>query len=257
MGAKFEATIKQHGRTTPPGEGSAWESFEHRAADALHGMCDAVAVAERVETPMAVTPPLLVVGVAVHGASGGGGDPVARRDGRAAAGERGGWNRSWSTTTAVPVAVGKQSAVLSPKVVRAVRLRDGHCRIPGCEIRYGLHTHHLRPKSRGTAPTTRRTWRWCAPLRDTTRCWCPNGPWALVGNPNRPDGLELAHVDHLDPEQATSSDSHHPAPDRRRHEGGAVEGGGESSTGGRDRRRRLIPTSERGATTMGWCMPRR
>jgi hypothetical protein len=31
----------------------------------------------------------------------------------------------------------------------------------------------------------------------------PNGPWALVGNPNRPDGLELVHVDQLNAEQAS------------------------------------------------------
>ena len=30
----------------------------------------------------------------------------------------------------------------------------------------------------------------------------PNGPYALVGNPNLPDGLRMIHIEHLTPEQA-------------------------------------------------------
>ncbi len=30
----------------------------------------------------------------------------------------------------------------------------------------------------------------------------PTGPWALFGNPNRPDGLQLVHLDDLTGEQA-------------------------------------------------------
>jgi hypothetical protein len=30
----------------------------------------------------------------------------------------------------------------------------------------------------------------------------PHGPYALVGNPNRPDGLRLAHIDDLTTEEA-------------------------------------------------------
>jgi hypothetical protein len=30
----------------------------------------------------------------------------------------------------------------------------------------------------------------------------PHGPWALVGNPNLPDGLALVHLDDLNAEQA-------------------------------------------------------
>jgi hypothetical protein len=30
----------------------------------------------------------------------------------------------------------------------------------------------------------------------------PHGPWALVGNPNLPDGLTLVHLDDLNAEQA-------------------------------------------------------
>jgi hypothetical protein len=49
----------------------------------------------------------------------------------------------------LPIAIGKQTGALSPKLLRALLLRDGHCRIPGCEVNYGLHAHHLQPKSWG------------------------------------------------------------------------------------------------------------
>jgi ATP-dependent helicase/nuclease subunit B len=45
----------------------------------------------------------------------------------------------------------------------------------------------------------------------------PHGPWALVGNPNQPDGLRMVHLNDLNDltaEQADNSASHHPAPGR-------------------------------------------
>ena len=35
----------------------------------------------------------------------------------------------------------------------------------------------------------------------------PNGPYAIVGNPNLPDGLRTVHIDDLTPEEADRSDS--------------------------------------------------
>jgi hypothetical protein len=49
----------------------------------------------------------------------------------------------------IPVALGRRTAVVSPKLTRAVRLRDGHCRVPGCPRRHGLQVHHLRPAGWG------------------------------------------------------------------------------------------------------------
>jgi hypothetical protein len=101
----------------------------------------------------------------------------------------------------LPITVGKQSAVLSPKILRAVMLRDGHCRIPGCEINYGLHAHHLRPKSWGGTDDISNLAMACV-VAGHHQMLVPHGPWALVGNPNRPDGLELVHLDDLNCEQA-------------------------------------------------------
>ena len=101
----------------------------------------------------------------------------------------------------LPITVGRQAGAVSPKILRAVILRDGHCRIPGCETNYGLHAHHLRPKSYDGTDD---------PSNLATACVAaghhpmliPHGPWALVGNPNRPDGLELVRVDQLTAVQA-------------------------------------------------------
>ena len=64
------------------------------------------------------------------------------------------------------------------------------------EVRYGLHVHHLRPKSWGGSddPSNLAV----VSVADAHHpMLVPTGPWALVGNPNQPDGLELVHLDNL------------------------------------------------------------
>ncbi len=98
-----------------------------------------------------------------------------------------------------PIAVGKRTSALSPKIARAILLRDGHCRCGDCEVRYGLQIHHLRPKSWGGSDDPSNL----ASVASTHhRKLIPHGPWALVGNPNQPDGLSLVHLDNLTAEQA-------------------------------------------------------
>ncbi len=201
MGAKFEATIQRMTEHAKPARGRPWSSFEHRAADALVWMCDAVEVAERVESPTAVAPPLLVVGVPLTGPAEVAGIPlpdVTVEQLRASARVE----PVLVDDHDLPLAVGKQSAMLSPKVARAVKLRDGHCRIPGCEVRYGLHTHHLRPRSWDGTDDPSNLAMVCT-AAGHHQMLVPTGPFALVGNPHRPDGLELVHLDDLDCEQAT------------------------------------------------------
>ena len=88
MGAKVERTIQRTAERAKPPKGQAWDSFEHRAADALAGMCDAVAVAERVETPTMAAQPLLVVEVPQSGPAEVAGIPLPDAMVEAAAGER-------------------------------------------------------------------------------------------------------------------------------------------------------------------------
>ena len=45
-----------------------------------------------------------------------------------------------------------------------------------------------------------------------------HGPYALVGNPNRPDGLRMKHVQDLTPAEERRSGSHHHERDRVPHE---------------------------------------
>jgi hypothetical protein len=168
MGAKLEATINRLTERTKPAKGQPWASLEHRAADSLVGMCDAVDVAEQVETPTLAAKPLLMIQIPEKGPAEIAGIPLAD-----AVVEQLRANASIEPVlvddAGVPVGVGTRTPGLSPKVIRAVLLRDGHCRCGNCEIRYGLHAHHLRPKS-WAAPTRSRTSRRSACRPAITRC---------------------------------------------------------------------------------------
>ena len=99
----------------------------------------------------------------------------------------------------VPTLVGKRGNSLSPKVVRAVLLRDGHCRCGQCDLRFGLQAHHLRPRNWGGDDDISNL---AAVASVHHSVLIPNGPYALVGNPNQPDGLHLVHRDSLTPDEA-------------------------------------------------------
>jgi hypothetical protein len=96
----------------------------------------------------------------------------------------------------IPVTVGKRTTALSPKIVRAVLLRDRHCRIPGCENTHGRHVHHLRPRSWGGTDDISDLAAVCT-TAGHHQMLIPHGPWALLGNPNQPDGLHLVHLNDL------------------------------------------------------------
>ena len=89
---------------------------------------------------------------------------------------------------------GVRGQALSPKIVRAVMLRDGHCRWPGCNRRNGLQIHHLLPRSRGGTDDIANLAAVCAcGITDHHHKLIPTGPWHLTGNPNLPDGLRLVY----------------------------------------------------------------
>jgi HNH endonuclease len=96
-------------------------------------------------------------------------------------------------------AVGKRASSLSPKIARAVLRRDGHCRCGQCDLRYGLQVHHLRPRSWGGTDEISNL---AAVASVHHPMLIPNGPYALVGNPNQPDGLRMVHLDDLTPDEA-------------------------------------------------------
>jgi hypothetical protein len=198
MGAKFDATLTKLVDAMRPPKGQPWEPWERRAADALMQMCDAVDAAARIDTPMAAAPALIVLEVPPSGRVTIAGVPVP--DSMV---EQLRANASVEPMLVdgdgVPVAVGKRKSSLSPKIVRSVLLRDGHCRCGSCDLRFGLQVHHLRPRSWGGSDDISNL---AAVANVHHPMLIPNGPFALVGNPNLPDGLQMIHVDDLTPEQA-------------------------------------------------------
>lgn len=206
---------------------------ECRAADALMVMCDAVAVAERVETPMAAAPPSLVTEVGMHGPATVVGIPLP--DAMV--------EQLRASATVEPllvdddgfaVAVGRRARSLSWKVVRAVLVRDGHCHCGHCDLRYGLQVHHRRPRSWGGRDDISNL---AAVASVHHPLLIPNGPDALVGNPNLPDGLRMVHVDQLTPEQAQQMACRDREPDPEPHECSTHHVGGRVVRGTRPRRR--------------------
>jgi hypothetical protein len=195
MGATFEATITKLTEQLKPAKSQRWDSFEHRAADALVGLCEQPDA--RDETPRLAARPLVQMHLPAHGPAEIAGIPIADSLLEQL--------RSNATIEPVlvddhgaPVALGKRFSVVSPKLARAVLLRDGHCRYGTCERRGGLQVHHLRPGSWGGRDEIANLAAVCAPHH---RLLIPHGTQVLIGNPNQPDGLRVVELDDLTPEQ--------------------------------------------------------
>jgi hypothetical protein len=202
-GARWEQTITHIAEVMRPPKGERWESFEHRAADALMVLVDSY-WARRDDGPATAAPlATLVVEVPLEGPATIAGIPLPdsmveslRANARVEPVLLEGTRR---------VAVrGNRRTALSPKIRRAVLLRDGHCRTLGCTARRGLEVHHLLPLSHGGTDDIANLAAVCAVHH---RMLVPTGRWALVGNPNRPDGLRLERAD-----RTTSSARAGPAP---------------------------------------------
>jgi hypothetical protein len=195
MGATFEATVQKLTEQMKPATGRAWDSFEHRAADALVGLCEQPATED--ETPSLASRPVVQLHVPPHGPAEIAGIPIADsllEQLRA--------NASIEPVLVdddgTPIAIGKRFSALSPKIVRAVLLRDGSCRYGNCEIRSGLEVHHLRPRSWGGTDDLANLAAVCSPHH---RLLVPHGERVLIGNPNQPDGLRLVTLSELTAEQ--------------------------------------------------------
>ena len=199
MGAKFDATIQKLVEAMRPPKGQPWEQWERRAADALMVMCDAVDAAERIESPMAAAPILMVTEVGMHGPATIAGIPLPDamvEQLRASASIE----PLLVDDDGFPMAIGKRKSSLSPKILRAVMLRDQHCRCgKNCDLHYGLQAHHIRPRSWGGSDEISNL---VAVASVHHPMLIPNGPYAIVGNPNLPDGLRTVHIDDLTPEEA-------------------------------------------------------
>jgi hypothetical protein len=204
-GARFEATVNQMIDRMRPAKGQPWDTREHRGADALVALCERLGDAEpsgRAPTiASAMAPrPLLVVQVPLSGPAQVAGVPLPD-----AMVEKLRANASIEPVLVdeggVPVAIGARSPGLSPKLARAIWLRDQHCRCGNCDRRHGLQIHHIRPRSWGGTDDSSNLVLACSGGVDHHGMLVPHGSFALVGNPNRPDGLRVVHLDDATDEQ--------------------------------------------------------
>jgi hypothetical protein len=187
MGAKFESVINGLTERMKPTTGQAWVPFEQRAADALVALCEPHDCSEHEHAPTLAAQPNVQIALSAHGPAHIAGVPIADTL----------LEQLRANATIEPlvfdddgdlVGIGRRSSAVSPKLRRAVLMRDGQCRVPGCARRRGLEVHHLLPRS----------WEGTDEIANLA-CVCPahhrllipHGLLALVGNPNLPDGLRL------------------------------------------------------------------
>ncbi len=187
MGAEFEATITRLTEQMKPAKGEVWAPFERRAADALLQLCDPPAVCEHEHEPSWAPQPILQFALPLHGPAEIAGIPISDSL----------LEQMRANVSIEPVVVdddgsvvgfGRRTTFLSPKLRRAVLLRDTRCRFPGCGRRRGLQAHHLLPSTWGGPDEIINLAAVCPAHH---RLLVPHGLLALVGNPNLPDGLEL------------------------------------------------------------------
>jgi Domain of unknown function (DUF222)/HNH endonuclease len=198
MGEKFVKTLEKLTERMRSPKGGAWERWEHRAADALGVMCDAVEVADKVEKPMAAPKPLFSIEVPPCGPATVAGIPLPDamvEQLRASALVE----PLLIDADGFPVGVGKRGSSMSPKIIGAVLRRDGHCRCGECDLHFGLQAHHIRPRSWGGSDEISNL---VAVASVHHPMLIPNGPYAIVGNPNLPDGLRTVHINDLTPDEA-------------------------------------------------------
>lgn len=186
MGAKFEETITQLTEQMKPVKGQSWVAFEQRAADALLALCEPHAHDDDHEPSLAAQP-IVQIAVPPRGPATIAGVPIADSL----------LEQLRANATIEPVlvddngdvmAIGRRTSAISPKLRRAVLLRDAQCRVPGCARRRGLEVHHLVPRTWGGFDEIANL---AAACPSHHRLLVPNGVLALVGNPNLPDGLRL------------------------------------------------------------------
>jgi hypothetical protein len=190
-GAFVESVLNGMVDRMKPAKGQRWESRERRMADALVELCRDHADAGAVATPT----PHFVVEVPLEGPATIVGIPLP--DGMVES------LRAQAKVEAVlvdsdgaPITSGRTAGVVPPKVVRAIRLRDGKCRWPGCDRRTGLQVHHLWPASWGGPDEQCNLACVCVGGgTDHHALLAPQGRLLLLGNPNDPGGLVLVDRD--------------------------------------------------------------
>ena len=208
MGATLEATVKKLTEQMKPAKGQAWDSFEHRAADALVQLCEQPDTTD--ETPMVAPRPVVQVHVPPHGPAEIAGIPIADSL----------LEQLRANATIEPVLVDDDGV----PVAWDDAARDRHRRSPGpscsatgrrcrsCD-RKGIHVHHLRPRSWGGTddPSNLAT---VASSAIPISSPMATSPWSAT--PTCPGICARSTSTTSRPNNANSSASHHHTQDRRR-----------------------------------------
>ena len=198
MGATFEKLIDDMVDEMRPTKGQPWARRDQRAADALQVLCNEHDQPKADDTPTLVArKPRFVVEVPQDGPAMVAGVPLPDTVVEQL--------RAQAIIEPVlvdhegaPLVQGRAFPALSPKKARAVLLRDGHCRGWTCDRRHGLQVHHLWPRSWGGTDEIGNLAMVCVGGgTDHHPMLVPHGPWLLLGNPNRPDGLRMVHRDQI------------------------------------------------------------
>ena len=191
-GATFESVLDEMIEKLRPARGQAWDTGEHRGADALVDLCRRWRDGATLDQPSTGAKPHFVVEVPLDGPATVAGIPlpdamVERLRAQARI-------EPVITIRGEQVLIGRTEPALSEKKKRVVRQRDGHCRYPGCHRRNGLQVHHLWPASWGGSDDLYNLACLCAFHH---ALMAPQGQTMLLGNPNHPAGLTLLDRDDL------------------------------------------------------------
>ncbi len=192
-GALVDSVLNHMVDRMKPAKGQPWESRAARTADAIVELARNYAHVHAVEHPT----PLFVVQVPMEGPAEVCGIPLPA-----------GMVEKLRTSAKVKTVLvdahgaevtrGKAAPSLPPRIRESVLRRDGHCRLGDCDRRHGLQVHHLWPKSWGGSDDQSNLAAVCVGGgTDHHADLAPHGPWLLLGNPNRPDGLRLIHREQL------------------------------------------------------------
>ena len=194
-GATFELVVTQLIEGMKPAPGRPWEPFERRGADALMTLVHTYRE-RRLDETTTVPGAHLIVQVPMSGPATIAGIPLPdamvetlRTSARI--------EPQLVDDQGIRLAIGRTGSVVTAKTKRAVLLRDGKCRIDGCDIRGPLDVHHLWPRSWGGTDTMDNLAAVCTGGTGHHQMLAPHGPHLLLGNPHRPDGLTLVHRDDL------------------------------------------------------------
>jgi hypothetical protein len=207
-GATFASVFNEMIEKMRPAKGEAWDTREHRGADALVELCRLYADRDANQLTSG-TRAHFVVHVPTHGPATVAGVPlpdamVERLRAQARI------EPVLTDDDGEPVLVGRSESVLSEKTKRVIKQRDGHCRWPGCDRRVGLQVHHCWPASWGG---TDDLWNLATVCTAHHARLAPQGQLLLLGNPNHPAGLSLIDREDLPALAALATNSPRAGPD--------------------------------------------